>query len=102
MVKVGDSVGLVADEIIETVGTIRVDEAVAHPLARSYVLIDVRNDFKGGFDTIFICLPGLQGFYIGFAREAEDVEGFFAGQGDQLAGLRPVDLLHVSLTDQRT
>lgn len=98
LVEVGDGIGLVADKVIKAVGAVGIDEAVANPLACSYILIDICDDFKGGFDTVLVCLTGLQSFYVGFAREAEDVEGFFAGEGDKLAGFGPVDLDYVSST----
>ena len=77
----GDCIGLIADEVIETVGAVGVDEAVAYPLSRADGFIDVGYDVKGGFDAIFVDLAGLYGGDVGFAREAEDVEGFFAGEG---------------------
>lgn len=88
----GHGVGLVADKIIEPVGAVGVDEAVADPLACTNRFVDVGYDFECGFDAIFVCLTGLQGFDVIFAGESEDVKGFFTGKGDKLARLRPVDL----------
>lgn len=38
LIEVGDCVGLVADEVVEAVGRVCVDEAVADPLACSYAV----------------------------------------------------------------
>ncbi len=82
MVEVGDGVGLVADEVVESVGRVGVDEAVADPFARSDGLVDVCDDLEGGLDAVFVGLAGVQAFYVCFSREAQDVEGIFAGQCD--------------------
>jgi len=75
----GDCVGLVTNKVVETVGRIGVDEAVANPLPCANGLIDIDHDFKGGFDTVFFDLASIEGGDVVFAGEAEDVEGFFAG-----------------------
>ena len=79
-------VGLVADEVVKTVGAVGVDEAVADPLACADRLIDIGHDFECGLNAILVCLTGLEAFDVGLARKAEHVEGFFAGEGDELAG----------------
>lgn len=87
-----DCVGLIADEVVETVGAVGVDEAVADPLACAYGLVDVRHNFKGSFDAVFVSSTSLEGFDVVLAGEAKDVEGFFTGKGDEFARLRPVYL----------
>ena len=91
-VEVGDGVGLVADEVVEPVCGVGVDEAVADPLAGADGFVDVGHDFEGGFDAVFVCEAGGDALLEVLAREAEDVEGFLAGEGDELAGGCPVDL----------
>lgn len=54
-----DSVSLIADEIVETVGGVGVDEAITDPLASADRLIDVGNDFESGFYTVFVGLASL-------------------------------------------
>lgn len=46
LVEVGDGVGLVADEVIEAVGRVGVDEAVSDPLPCSHTFVDVGHDFE--------------------------------------------------------
>lgn len=46
MVEVADGVGLVAHEVVEAVGAVRVDEAVAHPFSGAYALVDVGDDLE--------------------------------------------------------
>lgn len=54
--------------------------------------VDVSDGFKGGFYAVFFNLAGLKGGDEVFAREAQDIESVFAGEGDEFAGLGPVDL----------
>ena len=82
LVEVGDGVCLISHKVVKAVRGVGVDEAVADPLACADALVDVGNDFKGGFDAVFVPLAGSQGFDVVFAREAKHVEGLFAGQGD--------------------
>ncbi len=60
----GDSIGLVAYKVVESVGAVGVDEAVADPLARADGLIDVGHDFEGGFNSIFVAETLLEGFNV--------------------------------------
>lgn len=46
MVEVADGVGLVADEVVEAVRAVRVDEAVAYPLTGAHALVDVGYDLE--------------------------------------------------------
>ena len=92
LIEMGDCVGLIADEVVEAVGAVGVDEAVADPLACAYGFVDVRHDFKGSFDAVFVSLTGLEGFDVVLAGEAKDVEGFFTGKDEEFARLRPVYL----------
>jgi hypothetical protein len=46
VVEVADGVGLVADEVVEAVRAVRVDEAVANPLTGAYTLVDVGDDLE--------------------------------------------------------
>lgn len=59
-------------------------------------LVDVRDDLKSGLDTIFVNLVGLDTLDVSLAREAQDVEGVFACEGDQFATIRPVHLFKLA------
>ena len=63
----GNSIGLVAHEVIEAVGAVGVDEAVTDPLACADGLIDVGDHFEGGFNAIFVAETLLEGFNVVFA-----------------------------------
>ncbi len=101
LVEVGDGVGLFAHEVVEAVGAVGVDEAIADPLARTHGFVDVGHDFEGGFDAIFVNLSGREGGEVVFPGEAQDVEGFIAGKGDEFTGFGPVDLEGIRYGDWR-
>ena len=46
VVEVADGVGLVADEVVEAVGAVRVDEAVSYPLSGAHALVDIGDDLE--------------------------------------------------------
>jgi hypothetical protein len=90
---VGNGVGLVADQIVQAVCGVGVDEAVTDPLARADSLVDVGNDLEGGLDPVLVDIAILDSFDVCLAAEAKDVEGILAGEGDEFARLGPVDLI---------
>lgn len=59
LIEVGDGVGLVADEVVEPVGAVGVDETIADPLACADGFVDVGNDFEGGFYAVVFDLTCL-------------------------------------------
>ena len=83
----GDRVGLVTNEVVEAVGGVGVDKAVADPLTGTDRLVDVRDDLKCRFNAVFFDLADVQCGDVIFPGEAKDVKGFVAGQGDKLAAL---------------
>ena len=87
-----DRIYLVANQVVEAVCCVGVDETVPYPLSSPHRLVDVGHDLKGGFDAILIAGTFSQGVIVGLAREAEDVVGVFAGKGNELATFGPVDL----------
>ena len=89
----GDCVCLVADEVVEAVGAVCVDEAVADPLACAHGFVDVCYDFEGGFDAVFVCETGGEALFVILAGEAQDVEGFFTGERYEVARGGPVYLV---------
>jgi len=70
LIEVGDGVGLVADEVVEAVGRISVDEAVSDPLPCSHTFVDVGHDFEGRFDTVVFDLASIDRRDVVFARKA--------------------------------
>ena len=78
----GDGVGLVADKVVEAVGAVGVNKAVADPLAGANGLVDVSNNLEGGFDAVIFDFTGVESGNVIFTGETEDVESFFAGKGD--------------------
>lgn len=92
MIEMADGISLVAYKIIQTISAVGVYEAVADPLAGTDGFIDVRYDFKSGFDPIFVRLTSLQALDVVLTGEAEDIECFVTGKCNELARLRPVDL----------
>ena len=91
LVEVAHRVGLVADQVVEPVARVGVDEAVPDPLARGDGFVDVCHHLEGGFHAIFVGQAcGEPGFVV-LAREAQDVEGFVAGERDEFARGGPVD-----------
>jgi hypothetical protein len=73
LVEVGNRVGLVANEIIESIGGVGIDKAIANPFSRTDGFLDVRYNFKGGFYAVFVGKACVEAFEVGFAAEAEDV-----------------------------
>ena len=92
LVEVRNGVGLIADEVVEAVGAVGVDKAVADPLAGADRFVNIGDHFESRFDAVIFDLAGVESGDVVFAGEAEDIEGFFAGEGDQLATFGPVDL----------
>lgn len=64
LVEVGDGISLVAYQIIEAIGAVGVDEAVANPLACADGLVDVGHNFEGRFNAIFVAETLLEGFNV--------------------------------------
>lgn len=58
MVEVGDCVCLVADEVIEAVGAVGVDEAITDPLSSANGFVNVCNYFKGGLYAVLVDFAG--------------------------------------------
>lgn len=50
----GDCVCLVADKVVEAVGTVGVDEAISDPLAGANRFVDVCNYLECGFYAVLI------------------------------------------------
>jgi hypothetical protein len=73
LVEVGNRVGLVPNEIIESIGGVGIDKAIANPFSRSDGFLDVCYNFKGGFYAVFVGKACVEAFEVGFAAEAEDV-----------------------------
>lgn len=90
-------VGLVANQVVNAVSAVGVDEAVADPLARAHGLVDVGDDLESGLDTIVVDLAGVGSLDVVLAREAEDVVGVLARQADELAAVGPVHLAGLDL-----
>lgn len=87
-----DGIGLVADEVIEAVGGVGVDEAVANPFSGACCLADLCDEFECGLDAFFVGFTVLETREVCFAGVLENVEAVFASEGDKFAGLGPVDL----------
>ena len=79
-----DGIGLVANKIIEAIGAVGIDEAVADPLACAHGFVDIGHDVEGSFDAIFVAKTLLECFNVALAGEAEDVEGLFTGKCNKL------------------
>ena len=56
----GNSVGLVTDEIVETIRRVRVDEAVPNPLTCPYALVDVCDNIERRFYSILLYMTGVK------------------------------------------
>jgi hypothetical protein len=85
LVEVRDSVGLVSNQVIQTVGRACVDEAIPDPLSCPDGLADIRDNLERRLDTIFVGLAGVQTVNVVFSRESKDVESVLTGKGNQLA-----------------
>jgi hypothetical protein len=88
----GDGVGLVTDKIVQAVGGVGVDEAVANPLTSADRLVNGSNVLNGCLDTILVGLAVVEAVDVALARVAEDIEVILTGKGDQLSRLGPVNL----------
>jgi len=78
LVEMRNGVGLVADEVVEAVGRVGVDEAVSDPLPCSYTFVDVGHDFEGRFDPVVFDPASIDCRDIVFARKAQDIERLLA------------------------
>ena len=120
-VEVGDGVGLVADEVVEAVGAVGVDEAVADPLARADAVhdgtksanfrplvllleecvysrfINVANDLERILDAILLHRTRLQRSDILLPRVAQNIIRILASQTHQLPRLTPVNIPRLDL-----
>ena len=117
-----DGIGLIPDQVIQSVGRVGVNEAVAHPFARSNAaprsarakkplpkfffdqtqarvaaivdgpVVNVRDQLKGRFDPILFDLVVSHRRVVVLLGVTKDVESVVADQAHQLAILRPIDL----------
>lgn len=108
-----DCVCLVADEVVEAVGRVGVDEDGADPLAgadaellarvclgwwkRHSLLADICDHLKRSLYAVVLDFTGLHCLNVVVPREAEHVEAVLAGNGHELAAIRPVDLLPLAV-----
>jgi hypothetical protein len=108
-----DGVGLIANQIVEAVCTISINEAVANPFSgsdaggmsvtadsRRYIdipLIDICDDFESSFYTVIFDLASLNSSKVVLSREAQDVKRVFTGKCDEFSALRPIYLARLAL-----
>jgi hypothetical protein len=85
LVEVCNRVGLVANEIIESIGRVGVDKAIANPFSRSDGFLDVCYNLKGGFYAVFVSKACVEAFEVGFAAESEDVGAVGASECNEFA-----------------
>jgi hypothetical protein len=83
---------LVADEIVEPVGRVGVDETIANPFSSLDRFLDVSHNFKRGFHTVLIRKAGIEAFQEGIVTEPQYICGISTSQRNKLARFRPVDL----------
>ena len=91
-----NSVCLVAHEVIQTISSVCVYEAVADPLTGKNGLIDFFLWVQCIYDALIVDKACLLVCEVRVPRIFYDVEGFFTGNRAKFTGFRPIDLLPVS------
>lgn len=99
----GNGVGLIANKVVESVGAVGVDEAIANPFTSSYAIVmsvnvlnsenahsrlaNVSDDLESCLHTILLDLSGLHSFDVGLSGESKDIESILASNGHELAAI---------------
>lgn len=89
----GNGVGLIANEVIESVVASDVNEAVSNPSSRLDDLADFGHHFERIFHAFVAQLAAVfQELDVSLSTEAQHVEGVFGCDGYEIASARPEDL----------
>lgn len=73
MIEMCDRVGLVANQIIQSIRRVSIDKAIANPSPCSDGLLNICYDLKGSIYAILVSKACIEAFEIGFSAISEDV-----------------------------